>query len=745
MRIVNGIPIYRNVIQTLKSVGVMLRKTFAHKHWIMVLGLYVVLALISLHQPLFKIATHMTGAQATDYYFFHWNYWWIRHALTHGLSIYETNYVFFPFVSSTVYHAMAAFWYPVWAFIEPLAGTFTAFGVIFTAAMTLCGVSFYALLRREGVSRGLALVGGAMLELAPLMFSAIYWSMTSLIAWFWLPLALITWGELARSRTWLRTVLWASLLGVTLWAMMITDMQYPIYLAFLIVPYGVWTLVRYSSPVRQIGAGIIALGIAVFLLYLGGTLPAILAADQTGFSPTPPERAVAIDFPLGFVWHTTGGNVSLGAVVLPLVLTALMVWIRMRRRRGANMTAPAWLWGAVLIAPLVLSAGASITLGSTEILMPYRAFHALFGGLFRYPERLSAVIVIAGGLFALKVLSKALADQRGLRQIVALILFFIVIADSRMFASVPIQPQPTRYALYEQMGREPYEYTVIEVPTGASSGEGIVGIPEYSALEFYGIIHGKRMINGHLSRVDVGHYWWIRTDDAMMAWLGQRRFLESAAVAHQLRERVFGYPIGYVVIHTQLIDPYAPTLTEITSFLNTQTDALCPPIVEADLIAYRTQWHPDGCGMRTPPESVSGVYVIDVGSLDDMRYWMRVSDDQPSMIYPPELVFDLRVRWMGDQARLAVDLPPGVYTMTLRAQAFEQPRVLSLRHLGEKSLLGTITIAPGALTDYMIEMVGGSLTLDLISDGTQSPADVGLGDDTRELSIMLDSITFTRR
>ncbi len=708
---------------------------------IIVVGLYAALAVIALHQPLFKIATHMTGAQATDYYFFHWNYWWIRHALTHGLSIYETSYVFFPFVSSTIFHAMAAFWYPVWALIEPIAGTFAAFGAIFTLAMTLCGVSFYVLLRREGVSIGLALVGGAMLELAPLMFSAIYWSMTSLIAWFWLPLALLTWGELARSRTWRAAIGWGVLFGVTLWAMIITDMQYPIFLAFLILPYGLWTMLRVGSAVRQLGAGMLALGVAVVLLYVGGTLPAILSTDQTGFSPTPPERAVAIDFPLGFVWHTTGGNVSLGAVILPLVVIALIVGV-LNRRKYRN-AAPVWLWGLALIAPLVLSAGASITIGSTEIVMPYRYFHEVFGGLFRYPERLSAVIVIAGGLFAFTILSHALADRRTLRQMFALVLFFVVLADARIFASVPVQPQPTRYALYEQMGREPYDYVVIEVPTGASSGEGIVGIPEYSALEFYGITHGKRMINGHLSRVNVDHYWWIRTDDPMMAWLGQRRFLESANVAQQLRERVFSYPIGYIMIHTNLIDPYAPTLTEITSFLNTQADVLCPPVIEADLIAYRTRWHPDGCGTRTPPETEPGVYSLDVGGMDDMRYWMRLSDEQASALYPPESVFDLRVRWMGEQARLAVDLPSGAYTMTIRAQAFDAARLLTIRDAD--STLGTVEIAAGALMDYSIDFDAETVMLDLISDGTRSPADAGRGEDTRQLAIMIDSIVFTRK
>jgi len=50
--------------------------------------------------------------------------------------------------------------------VEPLAGTVVAMTVIFITALALAGWVFYRLLRREGVSPGLALAGGAMLMLS---------------------------------------------------------------------------------------------------------------------------------------------------------------------------------------------------------------------------------------------------------------------------------------------------------------------------------------------------------------------------------------------------------------------------------------------------------------------------------------------------------------------------------------------------------------------------------------------------
>jgi hypothetical protein len=110
-----------------------------------------------------------------------------------------------------------------------------------------------------------------------------------------------------------------------------------------------------------------------------------------------------------------------------------------------------------------------------------------------------------------------------------MVLLAAVLVDARIFRPFPIQPIPTPYHFYQVMGREPYDYVIVEVPVGASSGEGLVGEPVYATTQFYGLTHGKRMVNGHLARVDPLRFWYLRTDDPLLSWLGQRRFRPELA------------------------------------------------------------------------------------------------------------------------------------------------------------------------------------------------------------------------
>jgi hypothetical protein len=164
-----------------------------------IIGFYALLALLALYNPLFHLNTHLTGWPTTDFYHFHWNYWWMRHALSAGQSIYLTNYVFAPFTNNLAFHTLTPFFYPLWALLEPLFGTVAAMTAIFVAAMTASAAAFDALLRREGASVGLALVGGAMLELTPLMLDGVYWTNINLMGWFWLPLLLLVWGAMVHT------------------------------------------------------------------------------------------------------------------------------------------------------------------------------------------------------------------------------------------------------------------------------------------------------------------------------------------------------------------------------------------------------------------------------------------------------------------------------------------------------------------------------------------------------------------
>jgi hypothetical protein len=283
---------------------------------------------------------------------------------------------------------------------------------------------------------------------------------------------------------------------------------------------------------------------------------------------------------------------------------------------------------------------------------------------------------------------------------------------------------------------------VVEVPTAAMSGEGIVGEARFVTTQFYGMTHGKRMVNGHLSRVPISHYWYMRTDDPMMAWLGQRRLVEPETVAEQIRTRTFAYPIGYFVVHRDLIGGVGSvTDTEILGYFNSLRDLVCPLWVEGEAVIYRTAWHPDGCSARIPPQNDAGDYVIDIGSPDDVRYvgwgW-----------HYAEPVGGLSLRWTGEypQTQVYLDLPPGVYDLTITAQAFYEPR--QLRVLVNDVEVGEATVAVEPLQAYTFTIPADviadeqHLKLTLDYDATVIPADVGFGSDPRRLAIAVDTITF---
>ncbi|MEO8607493.1 MAG: hypothetical protein ABI690_06405 [Chloroflexota bacterium] len=714
------------------------------------------IACLAMYWIIFNLSTSMPGDKVTDYYHFHWNFWWVRHVLTTpGLNIYETNYVFAPATSSLAFHTLSLFWYPVWAVVEPLGGTFLATTVISIIAFTLNGYLFFVLLRREGVSYGLALVGGVMLELSPMLFNALNWTNLNLYGWFWIPALILIWGQIAdtvshpRSSRFQRPLIWALILALVLWMMILTDIQYPLFAFFIIVPYGllkVWQTKTWRGRLTLLGYGFLGVMLGLALLWFAGPLPYILSFDRTGLAPTPADRAVKVPFPWGFIWHYKPDvNTPIGAVALPSFLIALVVNLWVRRSPNLRLRKMRWFWAVLAPAPLILSAGAYIMIGDSQITMPYVWLHDLLGGMFRYPERFAPVFLIPAVLFVMMTLTPILERRKKFfRLLVPAAFLFIVVADSWMLKPLLIQPQPKHYDFYAEMGKEPYDYVVVEVPTGGSSGEGIVGDPAYSALEFYGTIHGKRMVNGHISRVNTYRYTYMLTDDPMLSWLGQRIFLDPVKVRQQLEERIPSWPIGYIVIHRDMIWHDGPTIQEILGFFNSQSDLVCPVWVEGDAVVYRTVWHPGGCPPRIPPESPPGDYTIDIGADDDARYTGQ------GWYFPEEIIPGLMARWTGEfpEAKVYVDLPAGAYQLDLSAQSFYRPRNLEV--LVNGTSIGSVTVSESGLKNYQLSIPadvignGNNLTITLAYDSTDTPKSVGAGDSDRKLAILVDQIQFKK-
>lgn len=738
--------------------------------YLLAAAFYALLAFLVLYGLLLRTGTHIAGF---DYFNYNWNFWWTRYALSNGLNIYLNNYVMAPHNVSFAYHALTAFWYPLWAVLEPLVGTLNAMnGIIFVGSF-LNGFVLFVFLRRQGVSVGLALLGGAMLQISPVTRYFYYNTHINLMDWFWLPAHMLLWGQIVAAverKAWRSAASWAVLHGLAIWGLGHTDLQFPIFTAFLLVPYALWTLLRikgFKAKAQLVGFGLLAVLVGGGLLWVAGPLPYIarfqgaLAPGTADDRPGIPLRGYLSVDPVWWNWNTPtlGGNVAI------VMIAALATWVIYRgKKAGGSRTAPTnvvqapgWFWLVMAIPPLLLSMGPDILIGDAKIPMPFRLLHAVTNGMFRMPWRLAPIYVIAGVIFAGLILTPILRGKKWTKFALPLALLSIA-ADVRLYQTPPatdtfrpealtqIEPPLPSYDFYKQIGTESGEaydnLVLLEVPTGAATGEVILGDPRATQMQFYGMEHHKRTLNGFISRAPIDFFWPINTDDPLLSWLGQRRFLEPDLVRPELEKIINDWPVGYVVVHQDMIGRNSVTPQEIIGYLNQQGDLVCPWIVERDAVVYRTSAHPDGCEARTPAPDADGAYTIDVGASGDEKYigwgW-----------HWQEPVGAINWRWAGEypQADLYVDLPQSAYEVTITMQAFAEPRTVTIL-LNDQPLGEAVTVQPDTLQNFTFqvpaELVNGEQEnkLTIRYDAVIVPAEIGQSADPRKLSVAVDTVRF---
>ncbi|MFN8528630.1 MAG: hypothetical protein U0670_08480 [Anaerolineae bacterium] len=718
------------------------------------------LAFLVLYPILFTTGVKVAGF---DFFNYNWNFWWIRHVFTTpGLNVYQNDFVFYPLMNNFGYHALTAFWYPLWAVVEPLFGTLTAVNVIIFTGCVLNGFLLFAWMRSEGVHPALALIGGAALQVLPISRYFYYNTHLNLMDWWWLPALLLLWKQLVRfaeARQIVQAVVWAAIFGAAIWGLGLTDLQFPIFAAAFLIPYGLWTLWRSPGRFALMVYGVIAVVVGVGLLWFAGPLPYMVRFSGT-LAPGPAEQRPGVPFPLGFfsmsdqwwMWD----HPSLGAFVTTALLITLVAWVLIKPTRkmlaASRINTPPLFWLLVAIPPFLLSLGADLHIGDVTIPLPFRALHAITNGMFRMPWRMAPIYVIAamlvcGMVWTARLHKVTLTTHRKARIAFGFSAVFLVLAISvRLFEGAPLLDAPTVYTAYQAMGAErggDYDrYMVLEVPPGVGTGEVLLGDERAIQLQWYGMTHEKRGINGFVSRSPLDPLWDIYTVDPLWAWLGERAPLDEARVESLLRERVFDYPIGYMVIHTTLLGADPNTLPTMLGFFNRLDDVLCPPFTEQDIIVYRTRWHPDGCAPRVP---TSGETNVSVGS-----YALDIGGDDNAIIGEGwswrEQIFDLTSRWMGREATIYVDLSPNaMYALHVSAQAFHENRTITVRVNGQ-AVGDPVTVAPDAFQTFSFlvssDLLGNGehVAITLEADDTITPSEIGQGDDTRPLSIMVDEV-----
>lgn len=690
---------------------------------------YLLAAALILNRLMFDLGGLVPTGPLSDYHLFTWNYWWLDHALFRlHTDPYLTNYILYPQTHNLAAHTLAPILFPAHRLLYPLLGNPASLNVILWLSFALAGYVAFLFLRRFCSGMVFPLLGGTLYAFSPAMFDHAANYHANMWLMCWLPGMVLLWERVARTR---RTV-WALIFGFVLWAVLLTDPQFLIWLPFLLIPYGLLTLIhaaRNRARVRLAALGMIALAVCG-LLSLIAPLPAMLRGGLGGTSPARYLTARAYSLPISALVGIPGGaDRSIGRVVPGLAAAGILLSAgrglarRLRLGRQAQGTKPlddsapeaGGFWLLIALPPLIFALGPEIEVGGSLVPLPYRLLHDALGGLYRFPSRFAPVGVLALLAYIGLSLRPLFIARRGPRYAAVVALTLLIALDTRLFAPFPTQSPLPDYQIYHGIAAEPGDFVILDVPVTVHSGWLQIGGSEGHRTMWYQTIHGKRQVNGSISRIpDVDHLYFQQ--NPLLGWLSGSREADLPAASAELAEFARAWPLGYVLVHLNWLDPAASL--PILGFLNTHP-ALCFSAQERDLIAYRAR----ALGCPPPPASLS----IDFGA----------GGDEPYLVagwYPRENIGGPVGRWARQSAALTLRLASGRdYTLEFEALGFGPGQRLAVAINDQE--VGLVDL-PNAWTAHSLRLPArlvppdGELALTLSAARESQPA----GSDTRLLA-----------
>ena len=679
-------------------------------HWL-VIGFYGILSLLILNVIALHPTTHVPGPES-DFYQFHWNFWWVRHAIFDlKQSVYITDYLHVPFEQNLAFHTLTLVWFPFYLVFEPLLGQILVVNAMLWLSLTLTGFLTYIFLRTEQLIKSSALIGGMLLIASPYLIFHIWESHLNLLALFWLPTTALLWRRIVQTQSWL----WGVTLGVAFWGVWLTDTQWLVWLPFFLAPYGIMTLASVST--LRVRLRLILLGFLSILVML--TLGWLIApwqqmADFKGVvQPANLDSAAYWSLPFSALWGENGiQDQSLGHILIPLVALAVFMPSSHRRR---------WLWLATGLISLLIAFGPTITVSSNEIAMPYEWIHEILSGMYRAPVRLLPIVLLSFWLFVGLSFQSYLIQLRLCWRLIFIGLICIgLIGDGRVFRPIPAYEVPN-YQIYHDIGMEKSDYVIVEVPLSVANGWNTVG--KFWPIEQYqGIYHQKRMVNGGVSREPSNNYLYYELSP-LWNWLAGNIDLDFDGAKAEIEPLITDWPIGYVIVHQDYFGVNDPRTLEWLQFFNT-LEEFCLFGTEADIVVYRNTAHPNGC--PSTPISSLNLGINDIDKIGFGWYWEENFGGLPS-------------RWMQQEATLYFMPSESFDTLTITAAtAFETPRHIEIWLNTE--FIGAIDVVEG-WQNYTLDLeniILGSesrVELRLVANAVDS-----IGE--RELSIAVSSIRF---
>jgi hypothetical protein len=701
-----------------------------------------------------------------------WNLWWTREALLSGRNPFVTDMIWYPEPQSLYYHTLNVFNGIVAVPLLSFLSLPTTYNVIVFLSFVLSGWGAFLLVHYLCGNRWAALAGSVVFAYSAYHIATMR-GLLQLISLEWVPFFVLFLlmavsgrrepGRRSAARWGLKRALPAAffLLLVTL-----VDWYYTLYclmIAGLLAIYLVWRAVRRSpgaagdSPRERMAplGRLAAVGAVYLLLAAPLLLPTLRELTTSRYMVPDPGAALRHSADLlayfmpprghllwgeAFAWRDEwpfGGDtyeVYFTYTALALAALGLLAgrWARGAIDEDVSETAPRalaipsrWFWAASGLVFFLLSLGPVLQVNgqqvrwigspSVPLVMPYRLLESLpVFNISRSPDRFDmpltlCLAVLAGyGVNALAGrFGRALGKRLRTSMAVSLIAVVLIVVELMPFPYPQSTADVPRW--YNQLASDPEDYAILELPPQGDYWHGAYRM-------YFQTAHGKPIFGGYISR-EFYHPFLDSTPGFQQLQHGDAEgdmFADGPDEWYSAFER---YRVRYIVLQKQREpernDPRAqPDVAASREALARVLGEAVRPIYEDEQLEV----------YAVPPPPARAPF-------------LAVGDGWQPREVGPNGAF----RWMGDNATIQVEAPAaGEAFLSFRAAGLGQPQRLQVYH-GDVLVFDRVV---GGLdtfrTDGPLGLPVGTSVLTFVSPvGTVSPADLGIGDDPRQLSFAL--------
>ena len=494
-------------------------------HWLLVFLFFFGFAIVQTWPLALHMTDHVIGWPG-DSYVMWWNLAWVKESLFSLSNPFHTDVLYYPQGSDLYLHTLTPVNGVLSIPLQMITGgnvllTWNIMALIFLA---LSGTGGYAVSYHVTGERWMSLIGGFIFAFSPFVMMQLNGHLNIATTWP-IPFFALFLLRFFDSRSKIDLVLVAVLGALLTW----NWFEFAIDVGlFSLLAFSFWALIRMRRGQRKEVIGLaksLLPGVALWALLSAPILiPTALAIYGGAYSVTagtseaiyysPDLFAYVIPSPLwgpgefsnnyGEPYSTRAGSIetTMFLGLTPVLLSILAFAYRRKSALGRSV----FFWSLVFSFFALMALGPRLHVLALDlgVPMPFQLLQEIpLIGERRVPGRMIVVGTLALGVlstFGAAVVARKLGESsRYAVPIVSCVVFAVVVFE---YWSPPVNLASYDVpAVYEEIGREPGDFAVLDLPLGRVTGNVRRGDAIGGALSDYAqLVHGKATVGGYLSR-----------------------------------------------------------------------------------------------------------------------------------------------------------------------------------------------------------------------------------------------------